>query len=84
MLYAVLVACLVLLVWPRMRPVAVGAIAFACCLALEAFQLTGIPARAPRFVQLALGTTFAWHDVACYLVGAVTVVVVLSRRRRVA
>lgn len=67
-----------------MRPVAVGAIAFGICLAIEAFQCTGIPARAPRPVQLALGTTFAWHDVACYLVGAVTVAVGLSRRRRVA
>lgn len=73
-----------LLVRPRMRPVAVGVVAFGICLALEAFQLTGLPARAPRLAQLALGTTFAWHDVACYLVGAVTVVVVLSRRRRVA
>ena len=70
-LYAVaayLVLALLLYRWP---PRLVAALALALCLAVESFQATGIPARYARFtvVRWVLGTTFSWHDVACYCVG---------------
>lgn len=69
-LYAVMVYLLARLVRPSAPPARLGVIAFVISFAIELFQLTGIPAASPRIVQLALGTTFAWHDVACYAVGA--------------
>lgn len=78
-LYAVMIALLVLVVRPATRPLALGLVTFAICVSIELFQRTGIPARAPHLVQLALGTTFAWHDVACYAVGALIAVVLRMR-----
>jgi Protein of unknown function (DUF2809) len=51
----------------------VATLALAVCLAIESFQATGIPARYAHFgvVRWLLGTTFSWHDVACYVVGVV-------------
>ena len=40
---------------------------------VELFQLTGLPSRAPRVVRFALGDTFAWHHLSCYVVGGVLV-----------
>jgi len=70
-LYTVMVYFAVALARPGLRPTAIGAIALAISIAVEAFQLTGIPSRLPRILQIALGTTFAWHDVACYAMGAI-------------
>ena len=70
-LYAVMVYLLVALVRPGALPARLGIAAFVISFAIELFQLTGIPAAAPRLVRIALGTTFAWHDVACYAIGAV-------------
>lgn len=75
-LYAVLIYLLLALARPTARPVALGASAFGISLAVELFQLTGVPARAPRVVAMVLGTTFAWHDVACYAIGSAAVAVV--------
>ena len=72
-LYTVMVYFLVALVRPALHPRALGVCALVISIAVELFQLTGIPARLPRLVQLALGTTFAWHDIACYVVGALVV-----------
>lgn len=82
-LYAVMLYFVVLLARPALRPAVAGAAALSLSIAIEVFQLTGIPARLPRVLQLALGTTFAWHDVACYVVGALVAIVVhgLAARR---
>lgn len=72
-LYTVMVYELAFLARPRAAPVRLGVIAFAISFAIELFQLTGIPEDAPRLLQLVLGTTFAWHDVLCYAVGAALV-----------
>lgn len=69
-LYTVMLYFIVAIVRPRSRPTTLGAIALALSVAIETFQLTGIPARLPRVLQFALGTTFAWHDMACYAIGA--------------
>lgn len=83
-LYAVMVGCLVLAAQPSLRPRMVGLLAFAICFALEVFQLTGIAWKLPRLLRFVLGTTFAWHDVACYVVGSlvVTGLCVLRSRSR--
>ena len=72
-LYTVMVYLLAFLARPRTPPSTLGIVAFLVSFAIELFQLTGIPADAPRIVQLVLGTTFGWHDVACYVVGAALV-----------
>ncbi len=72
-LYTVMLYFLVASLRPSLEPWKLGATALGGSIAIEAFQLTGVPARLPRVLQLALGTTFAWHDVACYCVGAVAV-----------
>src|SRR5262245_58799256 len=56
---------------PRRRPALVAALALACCLAVEFFQATGVPARYAHIVPVRwlLGMTLSWHDVACYGVG---------------
>jgi hypothetical protein len=64
------------LVAPRAKPGVLAVVAFAVSFAIELFQLTGIPlaiAESPRWgvARWILGTAFAWHDVACYAVGAV-------------
>jgi hypothetical protein len=72
-LYTVMIYFAVACVRPSLSPRATGAIALGFSLAIETFQLTGIPARLPALLRFALGTTFAWHDVACYFVGALVV-----------
>jgi hypothetical protein len=69
-LYTVMVFFSVVLARPSLAPRTVGVLALAISIVIEVFQLTGIPAQLPRILQLALGTTFAWHDIACYVVGA--------------
>lgn len=64
-LYTVLIYVLVVAVRPRLPPVGVGAIAAAWCVAIELFQLTGVPDRLgaafPPAV-LVLGTVFDPRD----------------------
>lgn len=81
-LYTVMVYGIVLALAPRLRPATLGVIAIGVSFAVELFQLTGIPARLPRLAQLALGTTFAWHDLACYVVGGGVVAVGHAALRR--
>ncbi|MBX3230220.1 MAG: DUF2809 domain-containing protein [Labilithrix sp.] len=84
-IYAVMIGFLVLAARPGLGPRAVGLAAFAICFALEVFQLTGVAGKLPRFFRFVLGTTFAWHDVACYVAGALAVTALCaleSRRRR--
>jgi hypothetical protein len=70
-LYAAAAYLALALALPRWRPVLVAALALAFCLAVESFQATGIPARYAHLapVRWLLGTTFSWHDIACYGVG---------------
>jgi hypothetical protein len=70
-LYAAAAYLALALALPRRRPTVVAALALAFCLAVESFQATGIPARYAHVapVRWLLGTTFSWHDVACYVVG---------------
>src|SRR5438105_14876907 len=74
-LYAVAAyLALALLLFRRPRALVAG-LALGLCLAVEAFQATGIPARYEHLlvVRWLLGTTFAWHDVACYVVDVVAI-----------
>jgi hypothetical protein len=73
-LYAVMIFGIITLVRPSTRAVVRGVVAFAICFAIELFQLTGIPKTLPRILRIALGDTFAWHDVVCYAVGVVAIV----------
>lgn len=83
-LYAVAAYLGLAIVLPR-RPALVAGLALGWCLAVEAFQATGVPARYAHLgvVRWLIGTDFAWHDVACYFVGVAAVLVldVLVLRR---
>jgi len=72
-LYTALLWSLVGLARPRAGRWSLVGVALGLSLAIEAFQLTGVPRRLPRLLQIAFGTTFAWHDVACYVVGALAI-----------
>ena len=61
-LYAAMVALVVIVARPSLRPRTVAAIAMALCTALEFFQATGIPARSHRLIRFVLGATFAWSE----------------------
>lgn len=85
-LYAVLVALLIALVLPRLRPTAVGGLAALVCFTVEVAQLSGAPAAAVQAVsalRYVLGTTFDAVDLVAYLIGATlgaVVVQVLNQR----
>ncbi len=74
-LYAVAAYLALALLLSRRRPVVVAPLAVAACLAVEGMQATGLPARYADagVVRCLLGTTFAWHDVGCYLVGVTAI-----------
>lgn len=57
------------------RPLLVAAIAFACCLAVESFKLTGVPADNQHVfpVRWFLGMTFSVVNIGYYLAGVVLV-----------
>jgi hypothetical protein len=85
-LYAVAVYLVLALAAPRARPQGRAIVTFGLCLAIELFQLTGIPAAlgARRWwVRLVLGTSFAWHDVACYAVGVAVAALLWSRLTKI-
>jgi Protein of unknown function (DUF2809) len=70
-LYALAAYLGLALLFPRLPSGAIAALAAVACLAVEFLQLTEINARLLMVPVLRwfLGTTFSWHDVACYLVG---------------
>ncbi|MFJ9951736.1 DUF2809 domain-containing protein [Kitasatospora sp. NPDC091207] len=71
--YTVLLYALVLLVAPRLRPVAAAVVAAGLSWAVELFQLTGVPedlGRRGAVARLVLGSTFNAPDLGWYLVGA--------------
>ena len=81
--YAVMFGFLLLALRPTLSPRVIGLGAFGICFALELFQLTGLPLRTSQPLRFLLGTSFAWHDVACYAIGAAVVaaIVHLGSRR---
>ncbi|MHC3000605.1 ribosomal maturation YjgA family protein [Microbacterium sp. HJ5] len=91
-LYAGAVYLAVVIVGPRLQPLTVGGIAALWCVAIELFQLTGIPlALGAVFppATLALGTVFDGRDVLVYLLTAVALVgadavVALGREKAIA
>ena len=74
-LYAMAAYLALALALLRPRPVIVAVCALACCLAIELFKLTGIPAahRDSLFVRWLLGSSFSWHNLACYLLGVLLI-----------
>ena len=71
-LYAVLIYLLVAILLPRASSVAVAGIALAFCVAIELFQLTGVPgilSDAFPPARLVFGTTFAPVDLIAYALG---------------
>jgi hypothetical protein len=75
-LYTVMIHLLLVELRPRAAPWSVGAVALVTSFAIELFQLTEIPLRLPPLVRFALGTEFSWHDMGCYVVGALAAVAV--------
>lgn len=68
-LYAVAVYAGIVLVAPGLRPIAAALIAAAFCIAIELFQLTGIPLRLGSVfppAMLVLGTVFDPRDLVVY------------------
>jgi Protein of unknown function (DUF2809) len=68
-LYAAAIYAGVVLIAPRLHPAAVAAIAAGWCIAVEIFQLTGIPLRAGDLfppAMLVLGTVFDPRDLVVY------------------
>lgn len=85
-LYAVAAYLAVVLLAPRLPPLAAGAIAAAWCVAVELFQLTGLPlAWGATFppVMLVLGTVFDARDLLVYVVTIVLTTAVDALLRRV-
>ena len=80
--YAAMFGFVLLAVRPTLLPRVIGLGAFVICFALELLQLTNIPSRTPQPLRFLLGTSFAWHDVACYVVGAAAVGGIVSLGRR--
>jgi hypothetical protein len=74
-LYAVAAYLTLALILYRRPPALVAALALAACLAVEFFQATGIPARYAHLtvVRWLIGTTFSWHDIACYVIGVAVI-----------
>src|SRR5690349_2756302 len=68
-LYAALAYLLLGIVWPQLGPVRKALITAAAMLAIEAFQLTGVPGRLAasgniglKLLAIVLGTTWSWRD----------------------
>ena len=69
-LYALAAYAGLVLLFPRPRPWVVGAVAAAWCVAVELFQLTGVPERIGAAfppAMLLLGTVFDPRDLLAYL-----------------
>jgi hypothetical protein len=80
--YTVMFGFLLLALRPMLSARAIGLGAFGICLALELSQLIGIPMHTPQPLRFLLGTSFAWHDVACYVIGAAAVAAIVQLRTK--
>jgi hypothetical protein len=74
-LYAVAAYLVLALILYRRPASLVAALALGLCLAVEVFKTTGLPARYGHLVAVRwlLGTTFSWHNLACYLIGVAVI-----------
>lgn len=84
-LYAVLVYLVIAFALPHLSPVSVDVVAVAVCVAVELFQLTGLPAawgQAFPPVRLLLGTTFTAADLPLYALGGAVAAAVDAAVRR--
>ena len=75
-LYAALAYVLLSIVWPPLMSAHKALITAVAMVAIEAFQLTGVPARFAasanavlRLLAIVLGTTWSWRDLLGYAVG---------------
>ncbi len=75
-LYAVLFYLLLSLLWQRGTPVVKALLTCGSMIAIETFQLTGIPLKFRlsqnvflKGVSIVLGTSFAWLDIVAYVAG---------------
>lgn len=72
-LWSVLVACLIAAVRPSLSAVRLAWITLGISVAVELFQLTGVPLalyRIHRLFALVLGTSFQWADLPAYALGS--------------
>ena len=74
-LYAVAAYLALALTLYRRPPLLVATLALGLCLAVEVLKTTGLPARYGHIVVVRwlLGTTFSWHNLACYLIGVAVI-----------
>ena len=82
-LVAVLLCCLVKAIWPRLPMAALWVLLF--CAAAETVQLLDLPARLGlegTVLEIALGATFDWKDLLCYLIGCLFFAAVTYRKER--
>ena len=75
-LYAALAYVLLGIVWPQLMPARKVLITSVAMVAIEAFQLTGVPARFAasgnsglKLLAIVLGTTWSWRDLLGYAAG---------------
>jgi hypothetical protein len=71
-LYAVAAYLALAMIFLHKPPWFIAVLAFACCLAVELFKLTGIPAEYQHvfLVHWFLGMIFSWLNLVYYLIGA--------------
>ena len=74
-LYAVAAYLVLAMLFVRKPPLFIAVIAFVCCLAVELFKLTGIPAENQHvfLVRWFLGMTFSVINLGYYFIGAVLI-----------
>jgi hypothetical protein len=74
-LYAVAAYLVLAMLLVRTPPLFIAVIAFVCCLAVELFKLTGIPAEYQHLllVRWFLGMTFSLVHLAYYFIGVVLI-----------
>lgn len=86
-LYALAIYLLLVILAPRWSPLVVGALAAGWCIAIELFQLTGIPLQVGSVfppAALVLGSGFDARDLVVYVIAVALAVAVdvIQRRRR--
>ena len=66
--YAAAALLIIRLAIPRFRPLASAILALGFCIAIECFKLTGLPSQwqANPILRIIFGSTFSWHNIACY------------------
>ena len=83
-LYAVAAYLVLAMILVRKPPSFIAVIAFACCLAVELFKLTGIPAERQHvfLVRWFLGMSFSLVNLGYYFIGVVLIACADSATRR--